>query len=287
MQRLFAFLQEKKHWFILIILQIFSLSLLLGDGFYRQGLSAYISTWFTGHINEWLTIGYSYLHLHDKNDELLKENARLELELVTLRRQISDAQANHTLPMIYPTDSVGLTEGYVSARIINLHNEYKEPYYIINKGEKDGIKKDMPVISNKGVMGAIMEVSENYSIVIPIINTKLKLSCSVKSKKYKGELYSLGHNRPNYFGGVPLHSSIAKGDTLVTSGYSYIFPEGLMVGVIESKDKTLASGASSAFGTFKVKLRTDFEKISHVYVLLVRPQTEAQNLENSIPSYEQ
>lgn len=282
MQKLFSFIVEKKHWFLLLLLQAFSLNLYLNDGAYKQGLRFYVATGLTGRLNELMTKAYGYLEMYEYNQSLLGENARLEQELVLLRRQVVDAQAAQTFPQVMATDSAGLTESYVTARVVNLRVEGAESYYVINKGKAQGIRADMPVMSATGVVGAIMMASEHYSIVIPVINPKIKLSCTVKGKEFKGQLSTPGYNRPVYFGGVPLHNTIAKGDTLVTSGYSYIFPEGLMVGTVEAQDQSGAVGAAAAFGTFRVKLATDFDKLKHVYVFLSEPLTEAKVLEDSL-----
>ena len=280
MQRLLAFIFEHKHWFLLVVLEVFSLSLFLGDGFYRRGLSAYISTSLTGHVNEWVSEGYAYFKLSEQNDNLLRENARLEQELVHLRRQISDAQAENILPQVLPSDSSEAVSGYAVARIVNVRHTLGEVYYIINKGSRDGIKKDMPVMSAQGVMGAVLNCSADYSIVIPIINPKLKLSCTVKGKGYDGQLSVNDGTTQPVFNGVPLHADIATGDTLLTSGYSYIFPKGLMVGTIKQKAYKRVGGASP-FANYSVQLRTSFDGLTHVYVLLTQPMMEAQTLEDS------
>lgn len=282
MQKLWDFIVEKKHWFLLLVLQVFSLSLFLNDSMYRRGLSLYARSYISGYLNEAMTFVYGYIDLAKHNQELLAENARLEQELISIRRRIADAQAAQSLPSYLPLDSSGISPSFVTARIVNMRNEQGEAYYIINKGSNQGIKADMPVMSGTGVMGTIMEVANSYSIIIPITNPRMKLSTMVRGKEYKGEVFSLGYNRPTLLGGVPLQADIVKGDTVVTSGYSYIFPEGLMVGHVEERDSRGVTGAASAFGTFRLRLATDFDKLRYVYVLLTTPMTEAKVLEETL-----
>ncbi|MDY3090544.1 MAG: rod shape-determining protein MreC [Porphyromonas sp.] len=282
MQKLLSFIIEKRHWFLLLLLLSFSLNLYLRHGLYRQGLRLYAQSWLSGYTNQAMTYGYSYLDLKEHNEALLAENARLEHDLVVLRRYLADVEANSTLPPGVMSDSTGLSHSFVTARIVNVRNQQGEAYYIINKGSNHGVKVDMPVMSATGVMGMVMELSGNFSVVIPITNPRVKISAMVKGKEYKGDVSSLGYNRPAYLGGVPLQATINKGDTVLTSGYSYVFPEGLMVGIVETQDQSLAAGHSKAFGAFRLRLSTDFDKLNHVYVLLTPPMHEAQELENRI-----
>lgn len=287
MQRLIAFLVKEKHWFLFLVLQAFSLGLFLNDSLYHRGLLLYASTWLTGHLNEWLMTGYSYFNLREENAILLGEKARLEQELLALQRQIDEARAAGIVPHGATALGSDSLTPYVTARVISMTNQSGEVYYIINKGEEDGIRKDMPVVSDRGVVGVTMLTGNNYSVVIPITHPKHKLSCTVRGKGYEGQLGTQGHNHPLIFGGLPLHSTVAPGDTLVTSGYSLIFPEGLMVGVISKRDQSSVQGAASAFGAFRVKLSTDFDRLRHVYVLLIRPMEEAQALVNKISEHDQ
>lgn len=282
MSKLLAFIFDKKHWFLLLCLLSFSLSFYMSDSLYRQGLSMYASSWLTGYLNEGVSRVYSYIDLQARNQELLVERARLEQELMAMRRSFADAIASGQVPASFSVDSLASRDDFLMARVINVYQDNGDSYYIINQGATKGLKQDMPVMSSSGVLGTVMSVSNNYAVVIPITNSKLKLSCMVRGKEYKGQISAVGYNRPIYFSGVSLQAEIAKGDTIVTSGYSYIFPEGLIVGVVEEKDAKGALGASAAFGSFRVKPATNFDRISYVYVLLRQPMTEAQELEQSI-----
>lgn len=283
MQKLRAFISDKRHWLLLILIQVLCLGVYLSNGLYRQGLKFYVSSWLTGYINEWVARAYSYSDLQRHNQNLLAEQARLEQELIRLRRRVADAVADRELPT-HLLDEAGVMSDVLTltARIVNMRNEAGSPYYIIDKGRRHGIKPDMPVMSAKGVMGAVLEVSQDYAIIVPIINPKVKLSTMVKGKAYQGHLSSLGHNQPIYFAGVSLQAEINAGDTILTSGYSYLYPEGLMVGVVEERDQKGAVGAEAAFGAYRLRLNTDFDKLRYVYVLLLPPMTEARALEDSL-----
>lgn len=277
MNRLLDFIVAHRHWALFILLEVVALSLFYSDGLYRRGLRMYVDSYVSGYVNEGLNQVYSYISLREQNERLLEEKARLEHDLIALRRSIADTDANSRI--LETTDSVAT---YVVARVVNNVSRLGETYYMINRGHADGIMADMAVMSETGVVGSVMEVSDHYSVVIPIINSKLRLSCEVKGKGHQGQLYSQGLHQPSVLGGVPRHAEIVPGDTVLTSGYSYIFPEGMMVGVVESESRGDVSGADAAFGTYRLRLATDFERLRYVYVRIAPPMTEAEALENQM-----
>ncbi len=281
MNRLILFIVNHRHWFLLLLLEIIALSFLFNQGLYRQGLRLYAQNQIVGRVNEAMTQAYSYINLRVDNERLLLEKATLENELASLKRRVEDAVALQELPsdLLSPA---GQPYSYVVARIVSLTSLLGDSYYLINQGTRAGIKVDMPVMSQDGVVGIVTEVASSYSVVIPVINSKLRLSCMVQGKGYQGQLNAQGRGRPVVMGGVPLHADIAPGDTIVTSGYSYIFPEGTMVGVVQGADSTgLMTGADAAFGTYQVSLATDFERLRYVYVILHEPASEILELEKS------
>lgn len=280
MQKLFAFIADHKHWFLFIVLELISLTLLFNDGFYRRGLRFYVYSGIVGRASEAVSEVGSYISLREKNEYLLSEKARLEHELTSLRRAISDQEAEEgraqlSLESLSPAS-------YVTARIISLSAHIGDTYYMINKGRSSGIRPDMAVMSTSGVVGTILEVSDSYALVIPITNSKLKLSCAIRGKDYQGQLISSGRREYGILGGLSLHADLSPGDTVQTSGYSYIFPEGALVGTIEELDREGVSANDAVFATYRVKLATDFERLSYVYVDLSVVSEEIRQLEQVI-----
>lgn len=278
MRKLFDFIIAYKHWFLLFVLEAGALLFYFNDGLYRQGLRLYVEAQLGGRISEAMTEVHSYIGLRTENEALLSEKARLEHELAQLRRLIEDSRAERNSP-VFSSDSLTQEAEYITARIVNRMSPLGETYYMINKGSSSGIQQDMGVMSRTGVVGTVMTVSENYSIVIPIINSKLRLSCIIQGKGYQGQLSSNGLGKPSALTGVSLQAKIVPGDTVVTSGFSYVFPEGLMVGTVREGKLTGVSDESTAFGSHLVSLSTDFDRLSYVYVLLTPPLREAQELE--------
>lgn len=282
MYKLILFFRSHKHWFLWLLLQIFALLLLFNSGGYHSSLKNYGVSVALGRIREAMTEIHSYLNLRDENRLLLEKNALLEHSYLTLLRSVRDAEAAALLPNIIESSGLeSIAHSVLTARVVNRRSAMGEVYYIINRGEDDGVRVDMPVMSANGVLGTVMSTSSAYAIVIPIINSKLKLSCVVKNKGYQGTLSSSGLGANSILGGIPMHSRVESGDTLLTSGLSYIYPEGLLVGVVDKEEREGVSGAETAFGTYKVTLATDFERLNYVYVLLTPPMNEAKELEQS------
>lgn len=262
-----------------------ALFLLFNDGAYRTSLRLASTNALLGRAREAMTEVYSYLGLREQNKRLLEENARLEANYLTLLRSVRDAQALAKQPEVVLSENGFVAPNLIqTARVINLRQMQGQAYYVIDKGEQDGIKVDMPVLSDAGVMGTVMATSRSYSLVIPITNPKLRLSCTLKDKGDLGTLIALGTDAGVILGGLPNHSLVSVGDTILTSGLSYIFPEGLYVGTVEQEQKEGVSGTDAAFASYRVRLGTDFDRLSYVYVLLIPPLEEAKALEQRLDS---
>ena len=148
-------------------------------------------------------------------------------------------------------------------------------YITINKGSLHGIANEMAVCSSEGVVGMVEKTSKHYAKVIPLINVNLRVSAKIKKNGYYGSLQWDGDDyRYTYLNDIPFHVNAEPGDTIVTSGLSPIFPEGKIIGFIESINKETAN-----FLTIKVKFATDFKKIFDVYVIANTRKLEQEQLE--------
>jgi rod shape-determining protein MreC len=166
---------------------------------------------------------------------------------------------------------------YLPARVIN--NSVSRQYNImtINKGQKHGIVADMAVISENGVAGIIAESSENFSTILPVINRNFRLSAKIERNNYFGIIEWDGRD-PDIVNlrEIPNHVEVFPGDTIVTSGYSAIFPEGIKVGVVESHEFREGN-----FYEIKVRLSTNFRQLQHVNTIISIYREEQQELEEA------
>ena len=153
---------------------------------------------------------------------------------------------------------------YTHARVTQNQSFGTNNYIILNKGRNHGIEEDMAVVSVKGIVGVVSIVSPNYSRVMPILNPGSPPVCMIKNTRFFGPLFWDGKDsRYISLRDLPSHASYAIGDTVVTSGHSAIFPEGVFVGVIEDTYKQKNEESNS----LKVRLFTDFSTLNDVLII--------------------
>lgn len=285
MDKLLEFLQKYRHWFVFLILETIALVTYLSGSLYSRSLGWYATSAVFGRVNELMTEGWSYVGLRPRNEELLRENARLRTAYTLLARQMQDAEAHGLLPRLHATDSLPIDpSAVIIARVVNRVTHTNEVYYTINKGRRDGIETDMGVMSASGVVGAVMAVSDHYALVIPVLNPKIRLACTLLGQEVSGTLTASSSPNANeaILSNVPPHAHPKIGDTITTSGYSYLFPEGMMVGTIADSVPARLKGSAGTFANYPVHLSTDFQGLRYVYVIREKPTHEVRALEDSI-----
>ncbi|HOK26103.1 MAG TPA: rod shape-determining protein MreC [Bacteroidales bacterium] len=211
----------------------------------------------------------NYLRIKKINDDLQAENTALWnlIEKNIIKTDSSFLQINDT--------ASGAQYEVLPASVVNNSVNRIKNYFTIDRGKDDGVDVNMGVISPWGVAGITVASSNNYSIVMPVINTDFRLSSKIKSNDYFGSLIWDGKdNRYAVLNDIPQHVALNEGDTIVTTGYSAIFPPGIMVGTISEFKKS-----GSDFYSIKVRIATDFRKLTYVKVIRNKRQEEQLNLE--------
>ena len=272
MNNLLSFFVKHSAWLVFMIYMILSLVLLFRDNPYQQSVYLTSANAVSATTYEAISTVTSYFHLKDINEDLQSRNALLEMELVSLRSQVKDLQ------MMVPDSSRQPEQqhfDYVMARVISNSIAQPHNYITINRGSKQGVKPQMGVVDQNGVVGVVNVVGPNAARVISLLNTDMKLSCKLKNNEYFGSLIWDGRS-PQYavLGDLPKHATYHKGDTVITSGYSALFPEGLIVGIVEGK----AKGAEASFAALRVRLTTNFSQLSAVRVITNSMSAELQAL---------
>lgn len=262
MRNLIEFLSRYNHWFLFVLLEVASLVLLFRFNNYHG------SVWFTsanavsGKVLEAHSEMESYMNLAEVNEALTQRNVYLEHRLAQLEEQLAVKMSTDSLAGKLQNDSVHYR--LIPAKIVNNSIDKTENFITLDKGSADGVKKDMGVVSGTGVVGIVYLVSKHYSVVISVLNAKSNISCAIADRGYFGYLHwTGGASDVAYVDDIPRHAHFKKGDNIVTSGYSSVFPAGIAVGKI-SKVYNSPDGLSYRL---QVKLSTDFSTLRDVCVI--------------------
>jgi rod shape-determining protein MreC len=189
---------------------------------------------------------------------LNRENARLKNLLAESFKETIDSS------FIYNDSLYQQQYIYRTAKIINNSVNKQLNYITLNKGSLHGIEPEMAVVSVDGVVGVVKSVSNNYSTVISLLNNRLKVSAKFKKNDYFGSLSWDGVDyRKAKLYDIPFHVKVSVGDTIVTSSYSAVFPEGIVMGTV---DEVIPSSGGN-FQEIKVLLSNDFRSLSYVKVV--------------------
>lgn len=277
MRKLLDFLVRKRHWFLFILLEIVSLALVYRNNAYQRNIIFSSANVVTGHIASVSGFVTSYLNLKDINKELLERNGQLELRVLELQDQLESMMADTVLFAGYAPDSTEqFPYSFVVADVVNNSVTHLLNYITVNKGRKEGVEPDMGVVSERGVVGIVSTVSDHFAVIIPLLNPKFRLSCKVLGSSYFGSLSWKG--RSTQYANLeelPRHVAFQKGDTIVTSGYSAVFPSGIIVGTVYDFEKQ----HDDNFYSLDVKLATDFQALNNVRIIKNYRQAEQLNVE--------
>jgi len=208
---------------------------------------------------------------------LQEENERLAAENVYLLNRLKLGYA--ALPLkVYKKNDTLYKQSYefMSGKAINSSVNKRNNYLTLNIGAEQGVTHDMAVITSNGIIGIVKDVSQNFSSVMSILHKDVRVNCQLKKDGIYGPLIWDGKDyRFSNLTEIPTHAKIKKGDTVITSSLSGIFPEGILVGFVDSYERR----HNESFYTVKVRLSADFKKVNHVSVIKYNYKTERDSLE--------
>lgn len=275
MRNLLNFLIKYNYWFLFLLLEVTSFVLLFRFNRYQHSVFFTSANAVAGIIYELQGGITSYFHLRSVNEDLLSRNMWLEQQVSGLEHmlsaQLGDSTKLHSIERL-SMDSIQVFK----ARVIKNSLTRMDNYITLNQGASDGIHTEMGVVDANGVVGIVYKTSAHYSLVISLLNSKSSISCKILGSDYFGYLkWEGGDSRYAYLKDLPRHAEFNLGDTVVTSGYSTVFPQGIMVGTVDDMEDS-HDGLSYLL---KVKLATDFGKVSDVRVIARGGQEEQLQLE--------
>lgn len=217
----------------------------------------------------------SYFNLRDINYDLQRNNAELEMQLLRMNAVLTKAGEYIPDSVMNAINSNPIVDRYKYqiANVINNSTNKPHNYITIDKGELDGIKPEMGVIDQNGVVGIVNVVGKHSARVLSLLNNNLRISCKIKNSDHVGSLVWDGQtSQTAVLEELPRHATFNKGDTIVTSGHSTAFPKGVPVGVILGQ----AKGYDENSYAIRIKLFTDFTTLSSVRIIsdLMKPEID-------------
>lgn len=263
MRNLFEFLLKRSAWIVFLIYVVLCFVLLFNNNPYQRSRYLSSSNALVSGLNSATTSVTGYFGLRTENVDLLYQNGRLQNEVIELSRELN------ALRLQLDGDSLRriaapAAPDFIMAQVIRNSIAHTHNYITIDKGRADGICPEMGVVNQQGVVGIVSTVGEHASVLISVLNPKLRLSCKVKGYDYFGSLVWDGVSSDYaLLEEVPSHIEFTPGDTIVTSGFSTAFPEGIAVGMV---DKYVIY-EYGRLATLRIRLFADIADLNHVRVL--------------------
>ncbi len=284
MRNIFLFIRRFFVLFVFIIMQVLCILVLVN---YNQTYQAYFAgsaNEVIGRVNQQYNNVHEYFSLRKTNEQLAKQNRDLMMLLSknygdkdTLTVTKLDSVLRDTLGRIRKFD-------FVVARVVNNSTTEENNYITIELGAKDGVQRDMGVLGPNGVAGKVLLVSDNYSVVMSLLNHNSRVSAMLKKDSTNSGYADWDGKNASYITmhNVPKSAKISKGDTVLTSNLSGNFPAGMMVGTVDN----ISIDPSSAFYTLRLKTATNFYNLQYVYLIKNMRWEEQRKLEAAIPKTE-
>ena len=321
MRNLLAFLLRFQGVMLFVLLEVVSLFLFITNSSYQRAAFFNSANAYAGVVLARRTEVADYFQLANLNKQLLAENARLrqrlyppdfthrEADSLPVGRDTLDHIIyRHLRPDLATQVAAPAAGGRVStskpdtlllgsvrlaahdnaypllpARVISNSLRAVDNYLTLNVGAADGVQPGLGVLSAGGVVGQVKAVSQHYATVFSLLHSKMAVAAKIKrdgtfgSVKWPGDDYSSA-----LLDYIPRQNRLVRGDSVVTSGYNSVFPEGVFVGTIESFEKE----PDKNFWTVHLRLGVDFSRLTYVYVVHNRPHTERDSLEATLTAPE-
>lgn len=263
MHNLLEFLAKYNHWFVFVILEVVSFVLLFQYNSYQGSVWFSSANAVTGKLYEWNANVETFFSLTKVNQQLTQRNAYLEHQVQELSDKLTDVTKDSSY---LHRNQLAMLQSYhlIPAKVVDNSIDKPGNLMTIDKGSADGVHKDMGVVCGTGVVGIVYLVAEHYSVLIPVLNVNSNISCTIQNRGYFGYLrWKGGSSEYAYLEDVPRHAHFKLGDNVVTSGYSAVFPPGVLVG----KVLHVFNSADGLSYRVQLKLSTDFGKLRDVCVI--------------------
>jgi rod shape-determining protein MreC len=270
MKNLLNFLYRNNFFFVFLFLEFFCILILIKNNGYQGSSLLNSSNKISANIYQMEANAKEYLLLKDENERLSKLNT-------FLLNRIKLGYAAIPLKIYKKNDTLYKQEyEFMNGKAISSSVNKRNNYLTLNIGSKQGVTHDMAVITSDGIIGIVKDVSENFASAMSILHKDVRVNCQLKKDGTYGPLIWDGNDyRFSNLTDIPTNAKIKRGDTVITSSLSGIFPEGILVGFVDSYEQR----PNESFYTVKVKLSADFKKVNYVSVIKYNYKTERDSLE--------
>lgn len=263
MRNLIEFLAKHHHWFVFILLEAISFTLLFRYNSYQNSVWFSSANVVTGKVYEWSSQLEKLFSLATVNQHLTQRNLALEQKVVELSEKLTAVTKDSSYVKADVPQQLSQFK-QIPAKVVSNSLKDANNLMTIDKGSVDGVRKDMGVVSGTGVVGIVYLVSSHYAVVIPLLNAKSNVSCKIENRDYFGFLNWRGGSTDQAFlDDIPRHARFKLHENIVTSGYSSVFPPGILVGKILH----VYNSPDGASYRLCVQLATDFSTLRDVSVI--------------------
>lgn len=279
MKNLLAFIARYYHWLMLLLLETVSGVLLFQYNSYQSSVWFSSSNALVGKVYQMDASVRSFFSLTRANEELSLRNFYLERQVTQLRRLYGDLTKDTTVLERQELDFLSQYQ-LIPAKVVSNSLDKKDNFITIDRGRLDGVERDMGVACGNGIVGVVYLASDHYSVVIPVLNvTSSRISCAIRGRGYFGYLQWYGGD-PSvaYVEDIPRHARFKRGDWIETSGYSAIFPPGVLVGKVQK----IYNSVDGLSYRLKVELSTDFGCLRDVFVINNKTIGERMRLQQQV-----
>jgi len=277
-RNVFLFIRRHFNFLFFLVLQIIALSFLFRYNKFHEAAFMNVSTELTGRINEKYNGIEYYFQLKRTNEALVKENVRLR-QLLKENYEAPDSNRRMIVDTIKVDSGRSIRKyNYLEAKVVSSTTALQANYITIHRGFAQQVHPNMGVVGPQGIVGAVVNVSENFATVMSLLHRNSKVVVKLKNGGERGTVEWDGLS-PLFLTlkDIPKSAKVAKGDTVLTSPISYLFPANLMVGTVYD----IVPDNASNFYTLKIRPSTNFFNIEYVYVVDNRQYEEQRRLEDS------
>jgi len=257
MRSLLNFLLRYSSVLIFLVLEAIAFILLYNGTSYHNIRIANGVGAIHGSMQQRISRTADYFALRQENNSLIEEN----LELRNRLEKFTDNSDALYLPV---NDTINMQQyTFIDAIVVNQTVNRQKNYITLNRGTRHGISAGMAVTGADGIVGIVVGASPNYCVAMSALNLDFRMSARFRNNGYYGSLVWDGLNREQAaLREVPHHVVVEVGDTIETSGFSAIFPSGIMVGTVAS-----VNSQTGDFLNIIVNLSTDFSRLQNVYII--------------------